>query len=316
MGLDVVIFAIALGALLIASKYFTGAAERVGLSLNMSPFMVGVVIVAVGTSLPELITGIFASVQGKSEIVIGNVIGAHVSNIFFVLGITTIVCKKSIQLGEEYIFIDLHFMLGSATILVLFLFDGTITWIEGVLLLIGFVVYQIYLFKSEKPKAMHTVNDEEAIKEGKKMIVRDFAIMAASAILIFIGAKYTISSISSIAAAIGINEAFIGLTVMSLGTTLPELAVSISAARAGKPEMAVGNILGSCIFNAFAVGGVSSIIHPITMPDELRNISISFLIVASVFFYLLSQDKKVSRFEGMLFLLFYVIFILKIANIA
>ncbi len=315
MALDLIIFIVSLATLLFASKHFTLAAERIGLSMNMSPFMVGVVIVAIGTSLPELISGIFASLEGKPEIVIGNIIGAHVSNIFFVLGITTLISKKSIKLGEEYIFIDLHFMLGSATMLVLFLFDGLITWSEGLILLIGFIVYQFYLFRSEKPKAMHTINDEDVLKQQKKFFGRDFAVIAVSAAFVFLGAKFTISSVVDIATILGVNEALIGLTVMSLGTTLPELAVSISAARAGKPEMAVGNILGSCIFNVFAVGGIASIIHPISLPSELQTISISFLIVASVFFYLLSQDKKVSRFEGMLFLLFYLIFLLKITNI-
>lgn len=313
MGMSFLIFALSLATLLLASKYFTKAAERIGLALNMSSFMIGVVIVAIGTSLPEMVAGIIASMHGSSEIVIGNIVGANVSNIFFVLGITTIVAKKSIHLGEEYIFVDLHFMLGSATILVLFLMDGCITWIEGVLLLMGFFIYQFYLLGSDKPDQMYHLNKTPI---NKKNYVRDFAIVVATAVGIYVGAKFTISSIVEIATFLDVSEAIIGLTVMSLGTTLPELAVSISAARAGKPEIAVGNILGSCIFNTFAVGGVAAIINPIYLPDDLKNISMVFLIVAAAFFYLLSQDKKVSRFEGMLFLLFYLIFILKIAHIA
>lgn len=276
--------------------------------------MVGVLIVAIGTSLPELIAGIFASGSDKSEMVVGNVIGANVSNIFFILGITSLVSRKSIHLGEEYIFIDLHFMLGSATILVLFLLDGQVSLAEGILLLLGFGIYQVYLLRSEKPDVVHTLNDEKEIKKGR-VAIKDIGIIVLSGAGVYFGAKFTVSSVIDIATHLGVSEAIIGLTAMSLGTTLPELAVSISAARAGKPEIAVGNILGSCIFNAFTVAGVAALIEPLVIPDDIKLTAITFLITASVFFYLLSQDKKVSRFEGMLFLLFYLIFLLKIAHI-
>jgi cation:H+ antiporter len=140
-------------------------------------------------------------------------------------------------------------------------------------------------------------------------------IVIASALGIFVGANYTVQSVVDMANAWNVDQGLISLTVLSLGTTLPELAVSVSAARAGNPEIAVGNILGSCIFNSFMVTGVCSTIKPIEMDISLTQTSMIFLGVAAVFFYLLSQDKKVSRWEGMLFLLFYVVFILKISGI-
>ncbi|MBO6518074.1 MAG: calcium/sodium antiporter [Bacteroidia bacterium] len=310
------IFAVSLFGLILASKYFTEAAERIGLSLKMSPFMVGVVIVAVGTSLPELISGVIASVNGHSEIVIGNVLGANISNIFLILGMTTLIARRSIQLGKEYIFIDLHFMLGSATLLILFLLDGTISRIEGVALLAGFLIYQVYLVRSEKPDEMPTLNDEKTVKKLTHVKWKDIGIVAITAFGIFLGAKFTVQSIVDMAHAMEVDEALISLTVLSLGTTLPELAVSVSAARAGNPEIAVGNILGSCIFNSFTVTGVASIIQPIELAMNYTKTSMIFLIVAAVFFYLLSQDKKVSKWEGMLFLLFYVVFVLKISGLA
>ncbi len=316
MILPFVIFIISLGVLIIAAKFFTEAAERIGLSLKMSPFMVGVVIVAIGTSLPELISGIIASATGHSEIVIGNVLGANISNIFLILGMATIVAKRSIKLGKEYIFIDLHFMLGSATFLVLFLLDGEISRIEGACLVVGFIVYQVYLMKSDKPDEMPTLNDPETVKKMTKVQWKDVLILLVAALGIFIGAKYVVQSIQDIALALHVDKTIISLTVLSLGTTLPELAVTISAARRGQPEIAVGNILGSCIFNSFMVTGVASLIRPIDMPFDLAKTSVIFLIVAAVFFYLLSQDKKVSKWEGMLFLLFYAVFIAKITGIA
>ena len=316
MILPFIIFVISLGVLIVAAKFFTEAAERIGLSLKMSPFMVGVVIVAVGTSLPELISGIIATATGHSEIVIGNVLGANISNIFLILGMATIVSRRSIKLGKEYIFIDLHFMLGSAIFLILFLLDGEISRIEGACLVIGFIVYQIYLMKSDKPDEMPTLNDPETVKKMTSVRLIDGLILLVSAVGIYVGAKYVVQSIQDIATALDVDKTLISLTVLSFGTTLPELAVTISAARRGQPEIAVGNILGSCIFNSFMVTGVSSLIRPIAMPFELAKTSVVFLIVAAVFFYLLSQDKKVSKWEGMLFLLFYVVFILKITGVA
>lgn len=309
-------FIVSLLLLIGAAKFFTEAAERIGLSLKLSPFMVGVVIVAIGTSLPELISGIIASSQGHSEIVIGNVLGANISNIFLILGVATIVSKRSLQLGKEYIFIDLHFMLGSATFLILFLFDGHISRIEGGALIMGFVIYQVYLMKSDKPDEMPTLNDAETVKKMDKVRWKDIVILVVTAIGIYIGARYVVQSISDIATALEVDKAIISLTVLSLGTTLPELTVTIAAARRGQPEIAVGNILGSCIFNSFMVTGVASLINPISMPFETAQTSVIFLVVAAVFFYLLSQDKKVSKWEGMLFLLFYLVFLLKVSGVA
>ena len=309
------IFIGSLGLLIFASKYFTEAAERIGLSLKLSPFMVGVVIVAVGTSLPELVSGIIASTSGHPEIVLGNVLGANISNIFLILGITTLFAKKSIQLGKEYIFIDLHFMLGSATFLIYFLLDGVLSQVEAIILLVGFVVYQVYLVRSEKPDEMPTLNEDKVVENLTELSWKDIVIVLIAAAGIFFGAKFTVSSIQDLAIAMDVDKTIISLTVLSLGTTLPELAVSITAARKGHPEIAVGGILGSCIFNAFLVAGVSGAITDITLPKTISNVSISFLLIAAIFFYLISQDKKISKWEGMLFLLFYIVFVLKVSGV-
>jgi len=309
-------FIISLGVLLVAARYFTNSAERIGHALRMSPLMVGVVIVALGTSLPELVSAVIASVDGNSAIVAGNVLGANISNIFLILGITTIVAGRSIYLGEEYIFIDLHFMLGSAVLLCYFMWQGTVGMIEGFILLGGFLIYQFHLFGSSKPKEMPVITEKKDIEEVRRdSSYKDYVILALSAVGIYFGADYTISSISEIAASFGVDEGLISITALSLGTTFPELFVSISATRAGHAEIAIGNILGSCIFNAFAVTGVASVISPIVVPHIMRDVALVFLLIAAVFFYLLSQDKKISKWEGMLFVLFYVVFILKISQL-
>lgn len=284
--------------------------------MRMSPLMVGVVIVALGTSLPELVSSIIAASKGNTEIVAGNVLGANISNIFLMLGCVTLVAGTSIFLGEEYIFIDLHFMLGSAVLVSYFMWQGTIGTVEGAILMIGFLIYQIHLFQSEKPKEMPVISEEAEISEIRKSNARnDVLILIASGVGIYFGAEYTVQSIIDIAHHMDIDEGLVSITALSLGTTLPELSVSITATRRGHAEIAIGNILGSCIFNALAVTGTAAVIAPIHITPLLREVALVFFLIASVFFYLLAQDKKISKWEGLLLLLFYVVFSLKIIKV-
>lgn len=278
--------------------------------------MVGVVIVALGTSLPELISSILAASKGSSEIITGNILGANISNMFLILGLVTILSARSIFLGEEYIFIDLHFMLGSAILLAYFMWDGLLSFPEGILLIAGFGIYQLHLFTSEKPAEMPVLTDKAEIEEvRKKHGPKDYLILLLSGIGIYFGAEYTIESIIDIAHQFQISEELISVTALSIGTTFPELFVSISAVRSGHSQIAVGNILGSCIFNALAVSGVASIINPVVVPPLMREVGLIFMLIAALFFYLLAQDKKISKWEGMLLILFYLSFFLRICGL-
>lgn len=316
MVLSFIIFFVALAVLLIAANYFTTSAERIGLALKLSPFFVGVVIVALGTSLPELVSSIFAVSNGNSDIVAGNIIGADVSNLLLILGISTLFVKGNIKLGEEYIFVDLHFMLGAIIMATYFMWDGVVDWVEGIFLLVGFAIYQIYLFRSsEKPDRMR---DEHLILPAEKHVkpeFKTFAILVASMVGVYFGAKYTVNSIIEIAEGMNVSKTVISLTALSLGTTLPELSVSFTAARRGNPQIAIGNILGSCIFNTFTVLGISSVIGDIVVPAAHKEFLLLALLTAGLFFYLVSQDKKISTWEGMLFVLFYAVFLATIIGI-
>jgi cation:H+ antiporter len=310
----VIIFILALFLLLVAANYFTLSAEKIGLALKLSPFFVGVVIVALGTSLPEMVSSILSMVQGHSEIVSGNIIGANVSNLFLILGITTLVSKRSIKLGEEYIFIDLHFMLGGILMATYFMWDGFVSWGEGVFLLIGCAVYQIHFLHSEKPDVMRAEEMILSLDKKVKPEWKTIAVLVLSGLGVFLGAKYTVESIVEIAEYLNVSKSIISITALSLGTTLPELSVSITAVRRGNPQIAIGNILGSCIFNTFSVLGVSSMLGTIVVPASHKEFLLLTLLTAGLFFYLVSQDKKISMWEGMLFLLFYMIFIYEIVG--
>jgi cation:H+ antiporter len=314
--LDLVVFAASLSVLLAAARRFTASAERIGLALGMSPFAVGVLIVSAGTSLPELVSSVIAVTRGTSEIVVGNVLGANLSNLMLVMGVVAVAAPRQIRLGDQYILIDLHYLLGSAFLLGLSLTDGAITRVEGLFLIAGYAVYLVYLLREGKTEKDLTVAGAEgAPTPAQPFPVRDAAVLAVTAFFIYLGARFTVTALEGIAAALGIPPSIIAVTLLSLGTTLPEMVVSATAARAGKPDVAVGNILGSCVFNALAVSGIAALVGRVTAPAELLTLPLPVFGVAALLFYLLTLDKRISRWEGMLFILAYGLFVMEIARL-
>ena len=309
MLISSLIFIVSLLILLVSARFLTGAAERLGLHFGMSSFVIGVFIVGIGTSLPELVAGVLAGFAGNSEIVSGNVLGANISNIFLILGLIAVLSRKGIELGGGYIMVDLNFLIGSSLLLGLIMMDGEIAFSEGIFLLATYAVYSHFLLRSGRQPLIETDGTNPPIKTVFPF--KALLILLASCFGIYIGADHTVESIIEIAKHLEVPPSLISLTVLSLGTTLPELAVSITAIRQGKPAIAVGNILGSCVFNALVIPGVVSGFGAIQVPEYLIGFSLPVFVVASVLFYLLTQDKKISPSEGLLFLVFYAFFISK-----
>ena len=309
MLISSLIFIISLLILIVSARFLTRAAETLGHHFGMSSFVIGVFIVGIGTSLPELVAGVLAGFSGNSEIVSGNVLGANISNIFLIMGLVAVLSRKGIELGGDYIMVDLNFLIGSSLMLGLIMMDGEIVFSEGVFLLAAYAIYSCFLFKSSQ-KALFEKNGKD-LPVKRVFPIKALIILLASGIGIYIGADYTVKSIVAIAQYLAVPTSLISLTALSLGTTLPELTVSISAFRQKKSALAVGNILGSCVFNALLIPGVVSGFGAIQVPEYLIGFSLPVFIVASILFYLLTQDKKISPSEGMLFLVFYAFFISK-----
>ena len=309
MLIPILIFIAALTVLLTAAQFFTKAAEQIGGWLKLSPFVIGVFIVGIGTSLPELISGIISTGKGLSEIVPGNIIGASISNILLITGLAVVLNKKSISLNSTYIYIDLHFLLGSFFFFYLVAYDGVIRWTEAISGILIFLVYSFYLIRGGEKK---TETESKSVQTA--FPVKALLLLIGSAVGIYFGADYTIFSLEKIALGFNVPASIIALTLLSLGTTLPELAVNISAIRQGKAEMAIGNILGSCIFNILVILGAVSLISDVKVPHELTVFSLPVFAACGLLFYLLTQDKKISIWEGMMFICLYGLFILKISG--
>jgi cation:H+ antiporter len=319
-------FAAALGVLLVAARFFTGAAERLGLALGMSPFVVGVFIVAIGTSLPEFVAAVLSVRAGVSEIVAGNVLGANAANLLLILGAVSVAVPAGrIALGEQYVFIDLHFLLGATLALGTAMVDGRVTPVEGALLLLAYGVYVAYLLAEGRTASAEAVQAERLSGDGaagagasdrrRRRLARDVAVLAASGAAIYVGGDWTVAALTRLAATLRIAPSIASVTILSVGTTLPELAVSVTAARRGLASLAVGNILGSCVFNALAVSGAAAVLGGVDVPPALRHFALPFVGAASLLFYLLTQDKRISRWEGLLFLVLFLLFMTKVTGV-
>ncbi|MBL7984725.1 MAG: sodium:calcium antiporter [Flavobacteriales bacterium] len=306
------IFLVALTGLLISANFFTRAAEGIGRWLKLSPFVIGVFIVGIGTSLPELVSAILSVRAGASEIVPGNVLGSSISNLLLIAGVVAVIARPEIRLGSQYILIDMHYLIGAFATFWFVAHDGTITWPEAMVGGFLFVVYSIYLIRQGGEDLEKNAKDRAAERTATPS--KDLALLLVSAVGIYFGADFTVSSITAIAGALALPPSLIALTVLSLGTTLPELAVNISAIKQGKAEMAIGNVLGSCIFNTMMVPLAASSFGAITVPEPLLAFSMPVMLGSGLFFYLIALDKRISRWEGWLFLGLYVLFILQLAK--
>lgn len=306
------LFIAALSVLLIAARFFTNAAEKIGAWMRLPPFVVGIFIVGIGTSLPELISGILSVQKGVSEILPGNIIGANISNILLVTGLAAVLNRKSIQLSASYIYIDLHFLTGSMFYFLVIAYDGIISFAEAAIGILIFIIYAVYLIRGEGNKTR-----EAGVSHQQRDAFpnRQLALLVAAGVGIYFGADYTIYSLEKIALAFQVPSSVIALTLLSLGTTLPELAVNISAIRQGKAEMAVGNVLGSCIFNTLVIPPVASIAGTIQVPAALTGFALPLMAACGLLFYLLTQDKRISTWEGWMFICLYVLFMLKTVGV-
>ncbi len=316
-----IIFVLSLFVLIKASDYFTGSAENIGINFGIPAFIVGVTIVAVGTSLPELITSIIAVFNNSSEIVVANVVGSNIANIFLVLAVAAIIGKK-LKIDYNLVNVDLPLLIGSAFLLLLCVWDGKFTWLEGLLCIGAFLIYLFYSISISKPTNKEKRDIVEEVKKDAKLHTgeekvtwKTWGILILSIFFIYIGARYTIESVIALSEILDIGKQVIAVSAVALGTSLPEFVVTISAARRGNPEMAVGNVLGSNIFNALIVMGVPSLFSGLIIPQDILLFSLPVMIIATLMYYFVTQDKQITKWEGWMLIIFYVLFIGKIFSI-
>jgi len=296
---SIVIFIVSLAVLIFSSDRFIGASEKIGLGFGVSPFIIGVTVVAFGTSLPELMTSIVSVYYGSSEIVVGNVIGSNITNILLVVGISGVISGDMI-IKRNLIGEDVPMLIASVLLLWFCLQDFSFSLVEAFLFCIALVIFLWNCIRSGMI---------EQAEGSSKATWREYLIVLIGAIGIYFGASYTVSSISEISRQLGVNPEVVSLSALALGTSLPEVVVSVAACKRGLAGMALGNVIGSNIFNTYAVMAIPSFCGDLVIPASILEFSLPFMVAVSFLFMIMCISKRVSFFQGCLLLIFYAFFL-------
>jgi cation:H+ antiporter len=304
MVIPILLLIVGFVALILGANWLVDGATSVGIRAKLSPLIIGLTIVAFGTSLPELIINIFSCVKGSSGLAIGNIVGSNIMNILLILGVASIIYPIDVSTISIRRDIPAGFVATAALFLMandFFIGDShTINWIEGLLLLLmaGGYLY-LTMVKNETPSS-----EVEAIQIPLPWW-KTILFLCLGVVGLYIGGELVSQNAQLIAKAWGMSEAMIGLTVVAMATSLPELITSIVAATKKNSGIAIGNVLGSNILNIFVVLGISGLIMPLQF-DTQMNITLGILFFANtlmLLFVFTGKGRKLSRFEGFLMLL-------------
>lgn len=298
------------------ADYFVEGASKIAQSLRVSPLLIGLTIVAFGTSAPEASVSFIASFEGNSDVAVGNVVGSNIFNITFILGVTALVFPLMVQ--SETIRKEIPFALLGSVALLLLISDiqlgssdiNLITRTEGIILLLFFAVFLYYIFEVAMKDRLNTVESPPDIANGSKMKNSLLTIGGLAAIVF--GGNLVVQNSIQIALSLGMSETLVGLTIVAVGTSLPELVTSITAALKKQVDIALGNIIGSNIFNIFFILGTSATIHPLTVDSKIFQ-DVWLMIFVSILLMILARTKyKVSRVEGAVLAGIYIIYVIYI----
>lgn len=288
------------------------AASRLARSFGISTMVIGLTVVAIGTSMPEAAIGIVSAINRANQLTLGDVIGSSIANIALIIGFSALVNPLAIQPGTKSR--DIPFSLLIQVVFCLFLIFGQgINRLESSILLVGFACYLIYLARSGK-KLVNLADPTLVLELSPKVVLslrwRNAGMTLIGLTCVVVGSKLIVDHAVLIAASFGLSEAMIGATIVALGTSLPELVVSIVSVRRKEHDLLVGNIIGSNIFNILLVIGVSATIYPIVYSGRIW-INLALMLMSSLMFLIMAhRSNRISRLEGTLLLMTYVIFLI------
>lgn len=300
MWLDIVYILVGFILLIKGGDFLVEGAVSIAKRANLPPMVIGLTIVGFGTSSPELLVSIQAALSGNSGIAIGNVVGSNIANIALILGIAAIV--KACTAKKMTLKVDMPFMLLVTALFVTIAMSGTISRLAGILgflLLCSFTIWEI---KTNQTEEYNEDDNEPPMAVWKAIIV----IILSFAALVY-GSDKLVEGASDIARMLGVSDRVIGLTIVAVGTSLPELFSSVAAARKGQTDMAIGNVVGSAIFNLLCVVGISAAISPIyNTNDGFLTDYICMVALSGLLWFFLSTKKTLERWEGIVLVTIYV----------
>jgi cation:H+ antiporter len=285
------------------AEWIVKGSSRIASKLGISSLVIGLTVVAFGTSLPELIVSIFSALEGSPSIAVGNVVGSNIANVGLVLGLSALFFPF-IYVQYNDIKRDLYVYLFSCGLFIFFAFDGRISQFEGIIFVTCLLFYILYCIKS--PLASDKNSEELTDRKMSKLIF----LVISGIILLSIGAEIFVDGAIYLARYFGLSEVIIGMSVVAFGTSLPELSTSVMAAFKKESAISVGNIIGSNIFNILSVLGITSIIYPLDSPRNIMSKEVLFMVgFAFALFVIAKLPQPISRFTSIFLLTGYLIFI-------
>ena len=297
--------------LVVGAELLVKGASKIAAILSISPLIIGLTIVAYGTSAPEMSVSIMSSFSSQADIAVGNVVGSNICNILLVLGLSSVVAPLIVT--KQIIRSDVPIMIGVSLLLLLFSLDGQLSRVDSIILFVGGALYTLSLiYQSSKQGAEQ---DEFAAEYGfsgevtSQLWIRNIVFVIGGSILLVFGSRWLVKSAVAIAQDFGVSELLIGLTIVAFGTSLPELATSVVASFRGERDIAVGNVLGSNIFNVLAVLGIAGTLSPVGINVSATVLNFDMLVAIAVAFACLPifySGKRIDRIEGLLFLFYYL----------
>ena len=303
--MDILIFIVSMGALIYGADFIIEQSEKIALHFNISPFVIGATLIAVGTSLPEMAVSMSASIQGSGDIAVANVIGSTIFNIALVLGVVFLI-SKNITPKRDLFAKDSAWSLFPILIFILMSIDGKLSILDGFLFLGLMGGYLLFLIQSNQVGELDEELANEKFDWGKTIIL-----LLVGFVFVIGGANFAIDAATNIARDFGVSEWFIGLFLVAFGTSLPELTVAIKAARANNADMAIGAIIGSNVANFTMVLGLSSIINPLNVDLSTNFFDIMAAIIVSVMLVFITANKLYNKSAGIALL---IVLILVISN--
>lgn len=291
MIISLLLLAVGFVFLVKGADWFVGGASSIAARLGIPQLVIGLTIVAMGTSAPEAAVSITAALKGSADITIGNVVGSNIMNVLVILGLAA--SLTTISVATSTIFREIPFMIAVTALLLILGLDGTVTLMDGVILWGAFLVYLGYLFRMAR-------NGEADVEEisADRPIWKSALWTVVGLVFIITGSNVAVEAATDIARALGLSERLIGLTIVALGTSLPELFTSVSAAKRGNADIAIGNIVGSNIFNILFVVGTSALVTPIPFATAFRTDAMIAIVTSVLLFVCCLHRSRLSRKSG------------------
>lgn len=308
--MTILLFLLGLALLVVGAELLVRGAATLARRLGIPSLIVGLTVVAYGTSAPELAVSTKAALAGSADLALGNVVGSNIFNVLFILGVSSLILPLAVS--RQLIRLDVPLMIGVSLLAWVLVLDGNFSRAEGVLFFLGAVVYTVVLVMMGRREAAASGPEEGAPPKSAPGIARDLVLAVAGLALLVLGARWLVDSSITIARAIGVSELIIAVTVVAAGTSLPEVATSITAALRGERDIAVGNVVGSNIFNLLCVLGGAAALSPegvgvssAALAFDVPMMVLTALLCLPIFF----TGAIISRHEGALFLGLYVAYV-------